>query len=492
MTKFYSALIFILFAFNYENAFATPTIPCSNVQTIGKTCNSISISWTSGNGGNRLVVARYDSVPVFKPSNGATYGSNNAFGTFNSKVGNDEFVIYNGTNSSVNVTNLSQGRKLYFAIFEYDFNSGPQYLLLNSPIFNDSLYKLELIPNVTTLDSCEASNLYKFENNSYSDVPGLKYYVSTSNFDSLYTAPMYIHFNGNGFFQIKLRSQSVLSGCSDDTSYFTKIFPKRYIDFDFPGSSDTVQEFVGNLFIIKTLGRIMPFPTGCIYKWKFGDGDTSEFPKMQHRYKDEGRFKVTLINTALSINKLTNCRDTQSFTVLVGRNPFVNMIIAPKRLWKDSTYTYVSFIDSMVSSLTWRFGDGESSTNLVDSHKYKYGGVYTLELEFETTTGKIGYYETTIIVDSLDTDTNDNAINRTSINQMLIYPNPSNGLIHLDKLKIEGDALIRVMDGKGATIYTEYIKRLPETFDLSNFGQGQFTLYIESKQRIYIFGLSLE
>ena len=81
-------------------------------------CNSIDISWSSGNGSNRIVVASTSTI-VGTPTDQTNYSSNAAFGS-GDIISAGEFVVYNGTGNSFSVTSLNSNTIYYFAVFEYN------------------------------------------------------------------------------------------------------------------------------------------------------------------------------------------------------------------------------------------------------------------------------------------------------------------------------------------------------------------------------------
>ena len=118
---------------NYKtNAFATTngttTAPCSEpassasgVQFANVTNNTMDISWTNGTGSKRMVVVK-PGAPVGDaetPVDGANYTANSVFGLAQSQIGSG-YVVYNGSGSSVTVTNLASGQTYHVAVFEYD------------------------------------------------------------------------------------------------------------------------------------------------------------------------------------------------------------------------------------------------------------------------------------------------------------------------------------------------------------------------------------
>jgi len=87
---------------------------------------SLDVSWTRGSGANVLVVAR-ESNPINPgPVDGETYSADAVFEA-GSEIGNGNFVVYNGTGSSVTITGLNSGKQYYFAVYEY--SSTDCYLL---------------------------------------------------------------------------------------------------------------------------------------------------------------------------------------------------------------------------------------------------------------------------------------------------------------------------------------------------------------------------
>ncbi len=107
---------------------ATCTYPSTQASAFTATpsTTSINIGWTRGNGDAVLVVARDGSAVNADPTDGNTYTANAAFGS-GSQIGTGNYVVYDGTGTSVNVTGLTSGNTYYFAIYEYS-STGNCYL----------------------------------------------------------------------------------------------------------------------------------------------------------------------------------------------------------------------------------------------------------------------------------------------------------------------------------------------------------------------------
>ena len=107
---------------------ATSCTPPSTQATIGSytnntTGNSLTASWTRGNGdAGVIVVGRLTSTTSVAPTSGTLYTANAAFGSGNT-TGTGNYVVYNGTSTSVNVTGLTSGTSYTFEVYEYNSSS---------------------------------------------------------------------------------------------------------------------------------------------------------------------------------------------------------------------------------------------------------------------------------------------------------------------------------------------------------------------------------
>lgn len=115
---------------------ASPTVNASNLNFSNVNGTSVTVNWTNGNGGNRLLVVKADSSINAFPLDGTDYTANAAFGSGNS-LGINNYVLYNGTGNSVTVTGLTANKKYYFRVIEYNKNTttgnNSLYLLGSNP-----------------------------------------------------------------------------------------------------------------------------------------------------------------------------------------------------------------------------------------------------------------------------------------------------------------------------------------------------------------------
>ena len=138
------------------------TATSATAQNVGVSANAISIEPTSqgtitfgtvnsnsvvinlptvGNGGHRIIVA-YTSAVTFTPTDGlAISGVNANYTTATAQTGGNK-VVYDGTGSGsgvVTVTGLTSGTPYYFAVYDYNMNTGTsQNYLATSPGTNNT------------------------------------------------------------------------------------------------------------------------------------------------------------------------------------------------------------------------------------------------------------------------------------------------------------------------------------------------------------------
>ena len=99
-----------------------PTVGATSLSFSAIGQNSLTLSWTNGNGTSRLVIARKSSEISSNPTNNTSYSANPVFGNGTALGGG--FVVYNGSGSSVNVTGLDPASTYYFSVIEYLTGSG--------------------------------------------------------------------------------------------------------------------------------------------------------------------------------------------------------------------------------------------------------------------------------------------------------------------------------------------------------------------------------
>ncbi len=140
-----SASTTISFDISFPPPCTSPTAQASLFTTSAITDNTITAGWTRGNGDAVLVVAKAGSAATALPVTGTSYTANSAFGS-GSQIGSGNYVVYNGTGTTVNITSLGMGTAYYFSVYEYSSS-------------NHCFTKPALTGNTTTTGHCAAGSL---------------------------------------------------------------------------------------------------------------------------------------------------------------------------------------------------------------------------------------------------------------------------------------------------------------------------------------------
>ena len=100
-----------------------PTTQASAVTFSSVASTAMTASWTNGNGGRRAVFMKSTSGAITNPSDGTAYTASSDWNSKGTQLGTSGYYcIYNGTGSSVALTNLVASTAYYFQVFEYNSN----------------------------------------------------------------------------------------------------------------------------------------------------------------------------------------------------------------------------------------------------------------------------------------------------------------------------------------------------------------------------------
>lgn len=102
-----------------------PSVQASNISFSSVTDNSLTISWTSGNGAGRLVLIKSGGAVNASPTNSNTYEADTYF-TAGDQLGTGNYAIYNSTGNSVSIDGLDADTTYHIAIIEYNGAAGSE------------------------------------------------------------------------------------------------------------------------------------------------------------------------------------------------------------------------------------------------------------------------------------------------------------------------------------------------------------------------------
>jgi len=97
----------------------TPTLHATSLTFTNVSTNTMTVSWTPGNGLNRIVVAREGSAVTFVPTNAVTYTAHNNY-SLADDMGSGNKIVYNASGSSFPLAGLNPESRYFFAVFEYN------------------------------------------------------------------------------------------------------------------------------------------------------------------------------------------------------------------------------------------------------------------------------------------------------------------------------------------------------------------------------------
>jgi hypothetical protein len=116
-----------------------PTTSATALVIDSRSTSSISLSWTNGDGDERVVVAKADAPVDEDPVDGVGYAANSDF-ALGEDIGNGNIVVYAGNGNAVTVTNLAgNNTEYYFAVYEYNGQSGLQNYRQTAPATGSAL-----------------------------------------------------------------------------------------------------------------------------------------------------------------------------------------------------------------------------------------------------------------------------------------------------------------------------------------------------------------
>ncbi|MEX2483522.1 MAG: PKD domain-containing protein [Brumimicrobium sp.] len=131
-------------------------------------------------------------------------------------------------------------------------------------------------------------------------------------------------------------------------------------------------------------------------------------------------------------------------------------------------------------TVSWDFGDGNTSTDMNPSHEYATNGDYTISLTVVDSCGNDSTYTEDVTIDS------DLAVGvQTNPANLSIYPNPAKEKVNVKfALKEEKDVNISILDLTGRVVSEEYNKFTSSdnvTINTSKFNPGNYMVVISTK-----------
>src|SRR5690554_2431577 len=108
-----------------QSTLTNPTIHASDLSFTDVLSSTMRVSWTNGDGSGRILIARADSPVNVEPQDLVNYNATGGgYGNPNYQIGTGNYVLYQGTGTAVNLSNLDPNVTYHFALYEYNGNYG--------------------------------------------------------------------------------------------------------------------------------------------------------------------------------------------------------------------------------------------------------------------------------------------------------------------------------------------------------------------------------
>lgn len=125
----------------------------------------------------------------------------------------------------------------------------------------------------------------------------------------------------------------------------------------------------------------------CTYNWDFGDGTTGQGRRINHAYKQPGRYTVRL--TVADDSGVSNASQFTEQTVRINAPP-VPVITMPEIVNTSQVVfdaSKSSDADDKIIAYRWDFGDGGTAQGRKVEHVYPLPGTYTVQLQVTDASG---------------------------------------------------------------------------------------------------------
>jgi PKD repeat protein/photosystem II stability/assembly factor-like uncharacterized protein len=247
------------------------------------------------------------------------------------------------------------------------------------PIPSDSfvlnVYNLPLVNYGGISNQCLKGNQFNFIDSTTTDIGNpitlRNWSFGPSGAISTLQNPVY-KYNSANTFNVKLVI-STTYGCKDSTTKVVIVFPQATLS---PTVNTANQCLAGNNYSFTANASVSSGTISSIL-WQFGDGTNTSTINPPKVFTTSGAYSPRVISTTNN-----GCKDTATLSTIVYAMPKVNFAI------NDSTQCFNYHAakitntstagEGTITSQSWKFGDGTTSTIFAPTKKYTQFGNYTV------------------------------------------------------------------------------------------------------------------
>ncbi|MCH2229079.1 MAG: PKD domain-containing protein [Crocinitomicaceae bacterium] len=342
----------------YSYTFAAPCTPPANQATnysataVGD--NQMTINWTRGDGDRLIVLAHEGALVDNAPGNGNAYTANSVFGS-GDEIGTGNYVVYDGTGTSVTLTGLTAGTDYHYSVFEY---TTPSYCYLNPAMVD--------VTPTTGIAPCTVCGDVASNND---DATGFTEVTFNTIANTTTGDPAYSDYTAQST-QVNA-GQSYDLGVQVNTAGNYTVQTKAWIDWnqncDF---TDPGEEYDLGTATNQTSAPTSLSPVSITIPLGAALGNTI----MRVR---------TTWNTAPTPCGNQNYSEAEDYTIEVidaNAAPSANFNASSNVICEGADVTFTDISTGTPTSWAWTFGDGGTSTAQNPTHTYNTSGTYTVTL----------------------------------------------------------------------------------------------------------------
>ncbi|MCB9261982.1 MAG: gliding motility-associated C-terminal domain-containing protein [Flavobacteriales bacterium] len=390
-----------------------PTVHTSNLAASEVYCNQLKLSWTDGNGDARIVFIREDTAVSLVPSSTKTYTADPNFKTSQNADPTGKSVtkvVYDNGGGYVYVTGLKKNTTYYFAVYEYNINSGTYEYLTTGSYATLSVKTENIVAAFSINDTyqCLSGNSVTTSNSSSNSLGLSMTYEwdfgdgstkqTSTNASRVYTK--------GGIFDITLTATA--TGCKTSTILRDTILIPYKVDFkisDTIDGNDSIRCFGSNVFVFDNKSNLPNPPIyglydGTKYLWHTSTNVKGNYENFQYTTSASGYFDVTLVMGRKVSPKGEYCYDsiTHRYFVLPPTIDSSKVHFSDTALCLNTNkFTFSQSGNNIISTL-WKFGDGNTSTNNPATWTYNSVGKFQVTCEVEDINGCKASFSDTVEV----------------------------------------------------------------------------------------------
>lgn len=293
------------------------SIPSKNIVVVAKSCKYMEIKWNRGDGQLCLVTCSKSWQKTGYPTDGGSFTPNSYFGQ-GADVGNENYVVFSGIDSTANIYGLEEDSAYTVRIFEFDYNPFVYYTS-NFPSVTDSTETLKIVNSShAVLDSCRYRNRVKFDIATRSDFSILHYNLILSDTNIEFNGSTIEHINHSGTVKYKIQIEpdhECKNQFVSDTFYIIPGSQSASFKAVSPGcllDENLYDADVENDKITKS---------SFTRKWIFDNGDSYTTKSVLRYFNDTLPQQTTLVMYTFLNGKFTGCSDTFGWTYKLNPSP---------------------------------------------------------------------------------------------------------------------------------------------------------------------------